>query len=84
MMVGRSLNQRFPDKENKPGEVILEVRNQRHCASRRFAMSRLICIKGRSSVSPGWWAKRTRILLRRYLVFARNRCTIHVARQTNQ
>ncbi len=22
MMVGRSLNQRFPDKENKPGEVI--------------------------------------------------------------
>ena len=31
MMVGRSLNQRFPDKENKPGEVILEVRNRRHC-----------------------------------------------------
>ena len=27
MMVGRSSNQRFPDKENKPGEVILEVRN---------------------------------------------------------
>ncbi|RXX48776.1 sugar ABC transporter ATP-binding protein, partial [Enterobacter cloacae] len=27
MMVGRSLNQRFPDKENNPGEVILEVRN---------------------------------------------------------
>ncbi|AUH01634.1 galactose/methyl galactoside ABC transporter ATP-binding protein MglA [Prodigiosinella confusarubida] len=27
MMVGRSLNQRFPDKTNKPGEVILEVRN---------------------------------------------------------
>ncbi|EOV9547153.1 galactose/methyl galactoside ABC transporter ATP-binding protein MglA [Cronobacter sakazakii] len=27
MMVGRSLNQRFPDRENKPGEVILEVRN---------------------------------------------------------
>ena len=27
MMVGRSLNQRFPDKENKPGEVILQVRN---------------------------------------------------------
>ena len=27
MMVGRSLNQRFPNKENKPGEVILEVRN---------------------------------------------------------
>lgn len=25
MMVGRSLNQRFPDKENKPGDVILEV-----------------------------------------------------------
>lgn len=27
MMVGRSLNQRFPDKENKPADVILEVRN---------------------------------------------------------
>lgn len=27
MMVGRSLNQRFPDKENAPGETILEVRN---------------------------------------------------------
>lgn len=27
MMVGRSLNQRFPDKQNTPGEVILEVRN---------------------------------------------------------
>ena len=27
MMVGRSLNQRFPDKQNTPGETILEVRN---------------------------------------------------------
>ncbi|WP_445235126.1 galactose/methyl galactoside ABC transporter ATP-binding protein MglA [Erwinia wuhanensis] len=27
MMVGRSLNQRFPDKSNVPGETILEVRN---------------------------------------------------------
>ncbi|ROR07745.1 galactose/methyl galactoside ABC transporter ATP-binding protein MglA [Erwinia sp. JUb26] len=27
MMVGRSLNQRFPDKHNVPGETILEVRN---------------------------------------------------------
>lgn len=27
MMVGRSLNQRFPDKTNTPGEVILEVRH---------------------------------------------------------
>ena len=27
MMVGRSLNQRFPDKQNVPGETILEVRN---------------------------------------------------------
>ena len=27
MMVGRSLNQRFPDKHNTPGETILEVRN---------------------------------------------------------
>ncbi len=26
-MVGRSLNQRFPDKHNEPGETILEVRN---------------------------------------------------------
>ena len=27
MMVGRSLSQRFPDKSNVPGKVILEVRN---------------------------------------------------------
>lgn len=27
MMVGRSLSQRFPERENSPGEVILEVRN---------------------------------------------------------
>ncbi|SUQ16629.1 galactose/methyl galaxtoside transporter ATP-binding protein [Yersinia pseudotuberculosis] len=27
MMVGRSLSQRFPDRLNKPGEVILEVKN---------------------------------------------------------
>ncbi|WP_075181243.1 galactose/methyl galactoside ABC transporter ATP-binding protein MglA [Pantoea sp. 1.19] len=27
MMVGRSLNQRFPEKHNVPGEVILEVRH---------------------------------------------------------
>ncbi|HIC8949467.1 galactose/methyl galactoside ABC transporter ATP-binding protein MglA [Klebsiella pneumoniae] len=27
MMVGRSLNHRFPDRENTPGEVILQVRN---------------------------------------------------------
>ena len=26
-LVGRSLNQRFPDRENTPGEVILQVRN---------------------------------------------------------
>jgi methyl-galactoside transport system ATP-binding protein len=27
MMVGRSLNQRFPERQNKPGNTILEVRN---------------------------------------------------------
>lgn len=27
MMVGRSLSQRFPDRQNTPGEVILEVKN---------------------------------------------------------
>ncbi|SUB15927.1 Galactose/methyl galactoside import ATP-binding protein MglA [Pantoea agglomerans] len=27
MMVGRSLNQRFPDRTNVPGETILEVRH---------------------------------------------------------
>ncbi len=27
MMVGRSLNQRFPDRSNTPGEVILDVQN---------------------------------------------------------
>ncbi len=56
MMVGRSLNQRFPDRENTPGEVILQVRNLTRCASPPFAMSPLTCIRAKFSVSPAWWA----------------------------
>ncbi len=33
MMVGRSLNQRFPDRENTPGEVILRCAISPRCAS---------------------------------------------------
>lgn len=67
MMVGRSLNQRFPDKENKPGEVILEVRN---LTSLRQPSIRDVSF---DSVLPVWWGRNVPILLRRYLVFARNR-----------
>ncbi len=73
MMVGRSLNQRFPDKENKPGEVILEVRNLTSLRQPSIRDVSFDCIKGRSSVLPGWWGRNVPILLRRYLVFARNR-----------
>lgn len=55
MMVGRSLNQRFPDRENTPGEVILRAQSHR-CASPPFAMSPLTCIRAKFSVSPAWWA----------------------------
>ena len=56
MMVGRSLNQRFPDRENTPGEVILQVRNLTSLRSPPFAMSPLTCIRAKFSVSPAWWA----------------------------
>ncbi len=62
MMVGRSLNQRFPDKENKPGEVILEVRNLTSLRQPSIRDVSFDCIKGRSSVLPGWWGKRTDIV----------------------
>lgn len=73
MMVGRSLNQRFPDKENKPGEVILEVRNLTSLRQPSIRDVSFDLHKGRSSVLPGWWGRNVPILLRRYLVFARNR-----------
>lgn len=56
MMVGRSLNQRFPDRENTPGEVILRCAISPRCASPPFAMSPLTCIRAKFSVSPAWWA----------------------------
>ena len=62
MMVGRSLNQRFPDKTNVPGEVILEVRNRPRCASHRSVISRLTCTKARFSGLPAVGAKRTDIV----------------------
>lgn len=73
MMVGRSLNQRFPDKENKPGEVILEVRNLTSLRQPSIRDVSFDLHKGRSSVLPVWWGRNVPILLRRYLVFARNR-----------
>jgi hypothetical protein len=48
MMVGRSLNQRFPDKENKPGEVILKCAISPRCVSRPSAMSPSTCTKAKS------------------------------------
>lgn len=81
MMVGRSLNQRFPDKENKPGEVILEVRNLTRCVSRLSAMSLSICTRGRSLASLGWWALSAPISWKPCLVSVRKpkaplRCTV--------
>ncbi len=63
MMVGRSLNQRFPDRENTPGEVILQCAISPRCASPPFAMSPLTCIRAKFSVSPASvGAKRTDIV----------------------
>ena len=63
MMVGRSLNQRFPDRENTPGEVILRCAISPRCASPPFAMSPLTCIRAKFSVSPALvGAKRTDIV----------------------
>ncbi len=57
MMVGRSLNQRFPDKENKPGEVILEVRNLTSLRQPSIRDVSFDLHKGRSSVLPVWWGE---------------------------
>ncbi len=74
MMVGRSLNQRFPDKENKPGEVILEVRN---LTSLRQPSIRDVSFDLHKGGDPRYCraggGRNVPILLRRYLVFARNR-----------
>ena len=56
MMVGRSLNQRFPDKTNVPGEVILEVRNLTSLRQPSIRDVSFDLHKGRFSASPGWWA----------------------------
>ncbi|STL32567.1 galactose/methyl galactoside ABC transporter, ATP-binding protein [Escherichia coli] len=74
MMVGRSLNQRFPDKENKPGEVILEVRNLTSLRQPSIRDVSFDLHKGEilGIAGPGG-GRNVPILLRRYLVFARNR-----------
>lgn len=73
MMVGRSLNQRFPDKENKPGEVILEVRNLTSLRQPSIRDVSFDLHKGEILGIAGLVGRNVPILLRRYLVFARNR-----------
>ncbi|STI47450.1 galactose/methyl galactoside ABC transporter, ATP-binding protein [Escherichia coli] len=73
MMVGRSLNQRFPDKENKPGEVILEVRNLTSLRQPSIRDVSFDLHKGEILGIAGLvGAKRTDIV-ETLLVFARNR-----------
>jgi methyl-galactoside transport system ATP-binding protein len=62
MMVGRSLNQRFPDKENKPGEVILEVRNLTSLRQPSIRDVSFDLHKGEILGIAGWWGKRTDIV----------------------
>lgn len=56
MMVGRSLNQRFPDRENTPGEVILQVRNLTSLRQPSIRDVSFDLHKGEILVSPAWWA----------------------------
>ncbi|QDE47734.1 hypothetical protein EIN43_25325 [Enterobacter hormaechei] len=81
MMVGRSLNQRFPDKENKPGEVILEVRNLTSLRQPSIRDVSFDLHKGRSLASQGWWALSAPISWKPCLVSVRKpkaplRCTV--------
>lgn len=73
MMVGRSLNQRFPDKENKPADVILEVRNLTSLRSLPFAMSPLICTRAKFWALPAWLGQSVPISSKRCLAFVRSR-----------
>ncbi len=68
MMVGRSLSQRFPDRLNKPGEVILEVKNLTSLRQPLSAMFPLIYIKGKSWGLQAWSGLNAQISLKLYLV----------------
>lgn len=72
MMVGRSLNQRFPDKTNVPGETILEVRNLSSLRQPSIRDVSFDLRQGKSSVLPGWWERNVPILSRPCLAFAKN------------
>lgn len=87
MMVGRSLNQRFPDKENKPGEVILEVRNLTSLRQPSIRDVSFDLHKGRSLASQGWWALSAPISWKPCLVSVRKpkaplRCTVRKSTTT--
>jgi methyl-galactoside transport system ATP-binding protein len=80
MMVGRSLNQRFPDKENKPGEVILEVRNLTSLRQPSIRDVSFDLHKGEILGLPVWWGQSVPISWKPCLVSVRKpraplRCT---------
>ncbi len=56
MMVGRSLNQRFPDRENTPGEVILQVRNLTSLRQPSIRDVSFDLHKGEILGIAAWWA----------------------------
>lgn len=73
MMVGRSLNQRFPDKENKPGDVILEVRNLTSLRQPSIRDVSFDLHKGEILALPVWLGQSVPISSKRCLAFVRSR-----------
>lgn len=73
MMVGRSLNQRFPDKENKPGDVILEVRNLTSLRQPSIRDVSFDLHKGEILGIAGWLGQSVPISSKRCLAFVRSR-----------
>ena len=81
MMVGRSLSQRFPDRQNTPGEVILEVKNLTSLRQPSIRDVSFDLHQGGSSASPGWWAPSAPISSRRCSAFAKGGGHHQAARQ---
>ena len=57
-MVGRELTNIYQPRDNKPGDVILEVKHLSSIHERSFQDCSLSCTGAKSSASAAWWAPR--------------------------
>ncbi len=84
MMVGRSLSQRFPNRQNTPGEVILEVKGLTSLRQPSIRDISFDLHRGRCWALPGWWAPSVPTLSKPCLASARrwlapSSCTVKIS-----